>query len=456
MPATADPPTTTTTTPAPDTGIAHGAPSTGAAPSSFRPPNPAFEASKARMMERWGQKPPPRKPEPVQVEPEKSEPSKTNETTKSEIGKETTGTNDQHGATGDGEGVQSEGEQDDSSVSREEHTETIVSSEKKDKKLSPWRVIDDYKKTTAELKAKVEGYEKEIATLKSFKPAEVPKEIQERLTAAEAKIKEYEDDIRFTNYRKHPEYIEKYWKPYEAEFSKTMHKLEGIPVNLPDGSTRPIDAKDILNLLMMNAADAETKAREAFGDYGGTVIRRVEKLQDLFDAQNMALEDAKKNGAEREKQWREQRETEQRQVGELINNTWSAERRAATTDPKHGKYFTPVEGDQKGNAALAKGLEFADKTFKLNPMEPGISNEERQDRVKRHVAAFYRQAAYPRMRQWLEEARAENEELKKQLDEYAESEPGQSGGTSKPAPAAPKPGENFFSGFAEKLRKKAR
>lgn len=453
MPATADPPTTTTTTPAPDTGIAHGAPSTGAAPSSFRPPNPAFEASKARMMERWGQKPPPRKPEPVKVEPEKVEPPKPDETTLDdgqslESPQEVDEPNGPEGKSGTDEGI--------SESKADEQASKVEPTDKKEKKLSPWRVIDDYKKTTAELKAKVETYEKEIATLKSSKPAEVPKEIQERLTAAEAKIKEYEDDIRFTNYRKHPEYIEKYWKPYEAEFSKTMHKLEGIPVNLPDGSTRPIDAKDILNLLMMNAADAETKAREAFGDYGGTVIRRVEKLQDLFDAQNMALEDAKKNGAEREKQWREQRETEQRQVGELINNTWSAERRAATTDPKHGKYFTPVEGDQKGNAALAKGLEFADKVFKLNPMEPGISNEERQDRVKRHVAAFYRQAAYPRMRQWLEERDARIAELEKQLDEYAESEPGQSGGTSKPAPAAPKPGENFFSGFAEKLRKKAR
>lgn len=60
------------------------------------------------------------------------------------------------------------------------------------------------------------------------------------------------------------------------------------------------------------------------------------------------------------------------------------------------------------------------------------------------------------MRQWLEERDARIAELEKQLDEYAESEPGQAGGAGKPTQAAPKPGENFYSAFGEKLRKKAR
>lgn len=444
--------------PAADTQVSQGAPATGARPSSFRPPNPALEAAKERMFGKFGYKSPTpaptRKAEPVTEKPAKLEPTKSDEPAKQDVP-------GQHPESGDpkasGELARegAEGLQADDAPGSKESEDKGLEAPAKEKKVSVYRLLDDYKKTTAELRTKIEGYEKEISTLKSSKPPEIPKEVQEELTAARAKIKEYEDDIRFSNYQKHPEYIEKYWKPYEAEFSKTMHKLEGIPVNLPDGTTRPIDTKDIMGLLMMTAAEAEKKANESFGEYGGTVIRRVEKLQDLFDAQREALDDAKKNGAAREKQWREQMETQQKEVREVIENTWSAARREATTDPKHGKYFTPIEGDQKGNAALAKGLEFADKVFKLNPMEPGISKEERQDRVKRHAAAFYRQAAYPRMRQWLEERDAEIAELKKEREEWLASEPAQVGEKTKPT-AATKGQPNFFDGFREKLRKNAR
>lgn len=444
MPATAEPQTTTAPAPVPDTGIAQGAPSTGAAPSSFRPTNPALEAVKNRMFERFKQKAQPKKVELVQ---EKPEPPKSNEP--------------KPPSEPDGRDTESDvdtrGEDATAQKPSETKTEPSESADKGQKKLSPWRVIDDYKKTTAELKAKVEGYEKEIATLKSSKPAEVPKEIQERLIAAEAKVKEYEDEIRFTNYQRHPEFIEKYQKPYMAAFAKATAELSEVAVTDPNtGEVRQATAEDMQMLLSLPLGKAREVADQMFGAFANDAMAHRRDIKAAFDAQRVALEEAKKNGSEREKQWREQQETEQKQTREVIENTWSAARREATTDQKHGKFFTPVEGDQKGNAALAKGLEFADKAFKLNPMEPGISNEERADRVKRHVAMHYRAAAYPRMRQWLEDRDARIAELEKQLDEYSQSEPGQAGGTSKPAPAAPKPGENFYSSFAEKLRKKAR
>lgn len=450
MPETIAPPTTSTS--APDTGIAHGAPSTGAAPSSFRPPNPAFEASKARMMERWGQKPPAR-----EAQPDKTERPKPDETTQQGTRDATAKPSDQGSPGGDGQDIKTEGEQTDSKGNGEVNPGTVESVEKKEKKSSPWRVIDDYKKTTAELTAKVEAYEKEISTLKSAKPAEVPKEIQDRLTTAEAKVKEYEDEIRFNNYQKHPEFIEKYQKPYYAAMAKATAELSEVAVTDPNtGATRAATAEDMVMLLSLPLGKAREVADQMFGAFANDAMAHRRDIKAAFDAQKTALEDARKNGESREKQWREQQEAERKQVSDIISNTWSAARREATTDPKHGKYFTPVEGDQKGNAALAKGLEFSDKAFKLNPMEPGISKEEREDRVKRHAAMLYRSAAYPRMRQWIEERDARIAELEKQLDEYSESEPGQSGGTSKPAPAAAAPGSNFFSGFAEKLRKKAR
>lgn len=449
MPAPAAPPTTTPPeTHATDTGVAHGAPSTGAAPSSFRPPNPAFEASKARLMERWGQKPaakvepakPTETPTPPKTEPKPAEP------------KPLQVEQDSPETTEAIEPSPSSAPSDEPSSKPAEIGEPA-----KPKKLSPWRVIDDYKKTTAELKAKVEGYEKEISTLKAAKPAEVPKEVQERLAAAEAKVKEYEDELRFTNYQKHPEFVEKYQKPYYAAMAKATAELSEVPVTDPNtGAVRAATADDMVMLLSLPLGKAREVADQMFGSFANDAMAHRRDIKQAFDAQKTALDEAKKNGAAWEQQRQEQQSAQQREVTEHVSGVWSAARREATTDPKHGKYFTPVEGDQKGNAALAKGLEFADKAFKLNPMEPGISKEEREDRVKRHAAMHYRAAAYPRMRQWLEERDARIAELEKALDEYAGSEPGQAGGTTKPTPAPASAGSNFYEGFAEKLRKRAR
>lgn len=403
-------------------------------------------------MERWGKTPAP-KPEPVKEEPTKPEPQKTDD---SQSGKGPTETQSEVAERPGLDENPKPGDETDSPKPGQDGEPKEVKPAK-EKKLSPWRVIDDYKKTTAELKARLESVEKENATLKTSKPAEVPKEFQERLTAAEKKVAEYEEEIRFTNYQKHPQFIKEYQEPYYAKMAKATAELSEVPVTDPNtGATRAATADDMVMLLSLPLGKAREVADQMFGAFANDAMAHRRDIKAAFDSMKTALEDAKKNGAEREKQWREQQDAEQRQVGEVISNTWSAARREATTDPTHGKYFTPVEGDQKGNAALAKGLEFADKVFKLNPMEPGISKEERADRVRRHAAAFYRQAAYPRMRQWIEERDARIVELEKQLDEYAESEPGQSGGTSKPTQAAPKPGEGFYSSFAEKLRKKAR
>lgn len=469
MPSTESPPTETRP-PTVDTGIAQGAPSTGARPSSFRPPNPALEAAKQRMFGKFGYKSPTpapttaptRKPEPVQVEPAKPEPPKPDER-KTEGDRRTVSGPDSEGTSGrspeDLEKSQPGTTPPEAGVSTSEEGDKPNqegSLPAKEKKTSPWRVIDDYKKTTSELKAKVETYEKEIASLKSSKPAEVPKDIQDRLTAAEAKVKEYEDDIRFSNYQRHPEFIEKYQKPYFAAFAKATAELSEVAVTDPNtGATRPATAEDMQMLLSLPLGKAREVADQMFGAFANDAMAHRRDIKAAFDAQKMALEDAKKNGAAREKQWRDQQETQQRQTREVIENTWSAARRESTTDPTHGKYFTPVEGDQKGNAALAKGLEFADKVFKLNPLEPGISNEERADRVKRHAAAYYRQAAYPRMKQWIEERDTRIAELEKQLDEFGASEPAQVGEKAKTTtPSNGQPA--FFDRFKERLRKNAR
>lgn len=434
MPTDTAIPETHSTPPPADTGPS-AAPSTGAKPSSFRPPNPEFDALTKRLSSRWAKSPPPETkptpPKPEEVKPEAKPPESQPKP----------------------EDVKPPETPQEKEAPKEESAKEGETSESagKEKKLSPWRLVDQWKKTSEEWKTKAETASQELERIKAGKPAELPKEVTEEIQGLKSRVQDYEKRIQLLDYQNSDEFVTKHLKPYNDEFSRTMQRLQGIPVTQQDGTSRAIEPNDIFKLLVLPAGEAEVKAREIFGDFAGTVIRRVEKLQDLFDAQQTALKDAKENGATRLKAQREAMETQQKEHQTFVTETWEKENRLALTDDKYGKYFSPIEGDQKGNAALAQGLKTVQEAFSANPHDPNLTKEEQGKIIRRHAKIFNAAAAFPRMCQWLEERDAKIAALEKENEEYKKSEPPTTGGTK---PSEPQKSSDFFSSFGENLRKR--
>lgn len=445
--ATTDIPETHTGPTPVDTGPS-APPSTGAKPSSFRPPNPEFDALSKRLSAKWSKSPPPETKNP-QATPPKPEDAKQLEAKNENQQVGGTEGDSRTDSIPDTKNVPAKPGGEEPKTTPEEAIPPESSG--KDKKLSPWRLVDQWKKTSEEWKTKAEAASQELERIKSGKPAELPKEVTERIAAQDAKIQDYEKKIQLLDYQNSDEFVTKHLKPYNDEFSRTMQRLQGIPVTQQDGTTRGIEPNDIFNLLILPAGQAEVKARETFGDFAGTVIRRVEKLQDLFDAQQTALKDAKENGATRLKAQREAMESQHKEHQTFVTETWDKENRLALTDDKYGKYFSPIEGDQKGNSALAQGLKTVGEAFSANPHDPNLTKEEQAKIIRRHAKIFNAAAAFPRMCQWLEERDARIAELEKENEQYKKSEPPTTGGTK---PSAPEKSSDFFSSFGESLRKR--
>lgn len=415
MPDTLTPPT-----PAADTGIAQGAPSTGARPSSFRPPNPAFDRVAASIKAKAGPlpagaKPPPEVPTP---EPAKAEPPKTVELPKVQDEPETP----------------PEGQKTEDATPPKEGAETTLEAEpKKEKKVSPWRLLDEWKKTASDWKTKAETAEQELSRIKAGGPAEPPKDLVDRLKATEAKVKEYEDHLRFLDYQRHPEFVQKYQQPYEQAWKRATSELAEVAVTDPStGAARPATAEDMLALVNLPLGKAREYANQIFGEFADDAMAHRKEIKSLFDAQQTALKEARENGAARVKQEQEQTQAQRAQLTKFVTETWTEANRAAVTDEKYGKYFTPIEGDQQGNASLAKGFELADKAFGKNPNDPNLSEAERKDIIRMHAALRNRAAAFGRLRQWVEQRDNRIAELEKELEDYKKSEPGTTS-TSKPA-----------------------
>lgn len=317
-------------------------------------------------------------------------------------------------------------------------------------KVNPWKLVDEYK-------AKVSTLEKQVAESKTgtISPAE-KQAYEERVAKAEARARELDEEIRFVNYAKSEEYRTKYQAPYEKAWHDAMSELSEITVQDANaGTVRQATAEDMLALVQLPLGEAHQLASTMFGEFASEAMAHRKEIKRLFNEQNAALEQAKKSGAERDKTRQENYKRYITEASAKVKEHWDKTNQEIFADPKYGKYFTPVEGDQEGNQRLAKGFELVDRAFSENPMDPSLTAEQRAAIVKRHAAVRNRAAAFGRVSYQLEQARAELAELKKKLNGYQESEPGAGDARPGGASSGSAPGSAKDQVFQE-LRKRAK
>lgn len=291
------------------------------------------------------------------------------------------------------------------------------------KKVSPWKLVDQYKSRVAEL-------EKAVADAKTTGLAETEKKtLTERLTQAETRLKEYEEELRYTNYQKHPEFKEKYQQPYEDAWKKWMGELGELMVPTADGAERPLAPQDLLELVNMPLQKAREQANQVFGDFADDVMSARKEIRSLFDAQNKALEEARKAGAERDQKRTEGLKAQQEAIRKQAVDLWNQVNEEVVKNEQYGHYFRPVEGDAEGNERLKKGFELADKAFSVNSFDPRLTPEQRAEIVKLHAAVRNRCASFGRLTYQNQKLQGELKALKEELAKFKGAQPGAGEGT---------------------------
>lgn len=286
------------------------------------------------------------------------------------------------------------------------------------KKLSPWKLVDEHK--AARLKA-----ETELAELRKTMadPAKL-KELEEKASTYEKRAKELDDHIKYVDYTKSSEFVDKYQKPYEAAWQKAMADLGELTVAGENGQERPLAPADLLALVNMPLQKAREQAEAAFGNFADDVMAARKEIRGLFDAQSRALEEAKKLGSERIAAMQKQQKEAQEAVHKEISNLWTEANQSAVKDETYGKFFKPIEGDEEGNTRLQRGYEMADRAFTINPTSPGLTSEQRAEVVRLHAAIRNRAAGFGRLAYQNSKLEAEIATLKAELGKYKGAQPG--------------------------------
>jgi len=235
--------------------------------------------------------------------------------------------------------------------------------------------------------------------------------LAEKLEASEKRRQELEKEIEFTNYQKSEDYQTKIEQPLIKAWSKAEKDLKELTIEDEDGTSRAATVNDLLALVQMPLKEAWQRSKTLFGDAASEIMAHRRVVGDLMDQQQETLKNAQANSETRLKEQSVQR----LQQREKLTKLWQDENK--TWADKFPRWFQPEDGDEKGNALLAKGYDLADRAFSSNGNVPP------EEKVKMHAEIRNKAAAFPRLALRLKEARERIKELEKTVGEYEASAP---------------------------------
>lgn len=282
--------------------------------------------------------------------------------------------------------------------------------------------VSELRKVYEATKKELYQVREELKKVKESKPVEPPelRTYKERLEAAEKRQAEYEETIRQTSYERSQEYLDKYQKPFEDAYNYAVRAvvgdpkvgIKGLKVQLEDGTTRQAESTDFDRVLMTtDDGDAFDLAEQLFDNKAKIALDHRWEVRKQDAMRYRAIEDAKKNGSEREFKTKEQETKQKEQMGQMWKelNGQAAER--------FPKFFKPEEGDEDGNRLLEQGYELADAAFSSSN---GKSPEEM---VRIHASIRNRAAAFTRQVYRTTKLETRVAELEAELKQYQDSEP---------------------------------
>lgn len=327
-----------------------------------------------------------------------------------------------------------------------EKTEQKASDKKQ--KVNPWKLVEEHKTKRGEL-------EKEISELRKMIPnAEARKLEMKEIEDLRARSKELEEHIRFVDFTKSKEYQDQYDKPYQEQWRASMRELDGVRSEGDGGEMVAITPNDMLELVNLPLIKAKELAIEKFGDFASDVLEHRRLIREKFEAREGALAKAREDGDARQKQAMAAANEEMSKIFASLRETYDKATAFIKADKRHSEFLSEREGDEEGNAMLARGYQQVDEAFAQNPMDAGLTAEQRASIVKKHSAIRHKAAAYSRLTRDLAAERAAHAATKKKLSEFTGTVPNR-GSTADSSNAATATGGSKMSQMQARLRSMA-
>ena len=247
--------------------------------------------------------------------------------------------------------------------------ETPAPAEKTEKR--PWQLAREAQREVDNLKKLMAERDAELKALKenSNTPAHDP----EKETLRQ-KIKEYEDEIKYVNYQKSPDFLNNYQKPYEDTVKKAIREATELFVTTAEGQERPLSKEEFWSVVSAPSLQhAKTALNRLFPNDAlsqNIIMQKRSQIWEKHEAIENAKLDYQQNGAAREKERAERELAAKRQSEEQRSamdktriSKWNEAREAVKSHPSMKEFLTPDENDAKAKEMITKGSRLADMAF---------------------------------------------------------------------------------------------
>ena len=281
---------------------------------------------------------------------------------------------------------------------------------KGEKKPGAWQLKERYEKLAREYEKRAVEAESKLAQMGDAD------KLRQRAEQAETRLKELDEHIRYVDYSKSEEFKTKYQQPYEEAWTHAVNDLKELQVSLPDGNQRTGTVQDLLALANLPLGEARRRANDMFGEAADDVMAHYRKVRELSSAQTRALEEARKNGAERQTQQTTAQKTAMEQTAKLFHQF--REEDSAKYD-----FLKPKEGDEQWNSKLKQATDYVDSAFSSSSSDPRLTPEQRAEIVRKHASVRGRAIGFTTLK--MENTRLKNElaERDKIIAQYKGGEP---------------------------------
>lgn len=322
-------------------------------------------------------------------------------------------------------------------------------------KLAPKQLREAYSRRTKE----ANELRAEIARLKQGeKPTDAQVEAwKKERTEFETKLNSYEERLKFVDFQNSEEFKTAYQQPYIEAYQSGRDLMKSLTVkNAETGETTQLTDAHFDRLMSIQDPAQAAEYLDSLGLSGAKTQMVIEARAQCRGIQSKAAKaeaDYKAKGGEMEKQRRERTEAETKAVKENISKSWQKHVSAPMQDEKIKSFFTPKEGDEKGNQLLKEGYEASNKAFKvMNPMDASLTPEEREGAIAAHAEMFNKAAAYNRLQYWYSGALKRLAAAEAKLKGYEESAPkgGDANGRQIAPGAQPKSIQDRFMKYADR------
>lgn len=265
-----------------------------------------------------------------------------------------------------------------------------------------------------------------------------------KLEALQKERDEAMERVRVLDYTNHPEYSEKFIKPYQQTLESAYKSLKQLKVVEEDGSNRPATEADFNEIAHLPLGDAAELANKKFGSTVGPLVInrkiRLDEIKEQADEARAGASAASKEFAARQQENFAKAQAQQRETV-----------RKLTHEELNGKFkdlFGDKEGDTEGNGSLKREL---DRFGVLFEAPESLAPEARTQLA---VQMRVRAANLPRALARAQAAEKEVAELRAKIAEFSASVP--SGGARTEPAGKTQPGTDPMEAAKGRLSEIAR